>query len=405
MDYIKELNAIQSDSSYIPENCNNIFDFGIYTNRAIMDVYNESSLSLLQDQFTIFDGIVNESIIYEDAKSKLKDMKDKVIGALKAFWEKIKGFFEKILKFITNIFKSMQTEVFSIATKEEFKKAVDYFKNHYNKSVIYFTKETEKSEDHSNVFLRRGDFIDSCNKYNNYILDRATGAFKYLEGIYTKANSINPKAISAWISGDVKNREDIIRELKNTKSSQIYAYIIYGNDDAVDGTFGKEELENAIYDKLSENKNNGNSITITSDNIVGYAPVIISNVYNDSAQKWTGFIKNAYDEAKNMINEAIKGATYIFSTDDIHNDFVKDVNQNVDKVLGQGTIGPKYAVDYCNRCKDVLQVLITIESVMNNIISTGYKANVKIVCSVINKYWKLTGEKKQVVSSLKTQPA
>ena len=65
MDYINELNKL-SPSYCIPESCNNMYDFGIYTNRAIIDVYNESMFIVLGSQLSILD----ESVVLENKVSE-----------------------------------------------------------------------------------------------------------------------------------------------------------------------------------------------------------------------------------------------------------------------------------------------------------------------------------------------
>lgn len=398
MDYINELNNIKPDSSYIPENCNNIFDFGIYTNRAIQDIYNESSINILSNQIIMFSNITNESVIQEDAKSKLKEIKDKIIKVLKDIWEKIKGFFEKILKFIKNIFVKMKEEVFSVATEGEFDKAIKFFKD-YNKKVIIFSKESDGKE---TQFVSKSDFINQADKYNKEMLDRIQYSFNYIKGIYTRAKSIDPRAQSAWISGEVKEREDIIKELKNSKSSGVYSYIVFGDGNKKLDDFNKSALKAELMMKLSNSYTNIMQ-DITSDNIDKYANDIKNNVYKDTSQKWIGTIKNGYDQAKNMINEAIKGANYVMYFDDYsdNDELYKDMNDFTDK-YNINSAGPSFAIDYSNRCKDILQVLITIESCMEELLATNYKYNVKLVCNIINNYWKLNHDKKHVSPSLQS---
>ena len=303
------------------------------------------------------------------------------------------------------MFKKIQTEVFSNATENEFDKAVKYFTNDYKGSIIYFTKEVNDKDKKSTVYHYKKGFIDDCDKYNKEILDRAKGSFNYLKGIYTNANSVDIKDKNAWISGAMKERDEIIRVLKYTKPSQVYNYILFGNGELFDN-FSKEDIYNAIYSEaIKHNYLEKNAFVITTDNLSKYVNDIKDSVYSNNAKKWVGVVKDGYDEAKNIVNEAIKGADVLFTTTDIHSDFIKDINVSTGKVLGQATIGPEYAIDYSNRCKDVLQVLVSVESVMNDILTQYYKSNVKIVCSIINKYWKLNNEKKRVVSSVGVQPA
>ena len=404
MDYIKELNAIQPNSSYIPENCNNMKDFGIYTNRAIMDIYNEASLSFLSGQFAMFNSIVNESVINEGLREKVKVIKDKVIQAFKDIWGKIKGFFFKAVDFIRGLFIKVKKEVFSTATESEFNKAIDFFKN-YKKDPIVFTnfsnKDEKNKEDKVDLFLSKSSFMSESDKLLNLYLQRAQSSFIQLKDWFTKAESIDGNSKNAWISGEVKEKEDIVRALKAVKTSQVYGYILFSNSDSISEDFGAEDMKAAIYDKL-KGVSYGR-VDIDSNNLYNFSNDIKHSVYSSDAQKWTSGMKSAYDANKKLINDAIKFADSGFYYNGEPDDMTREVNNQSVKMGFGLAFSPTFAIDYCNRCKDILTVLTSIESTMNNMIVSIYKNDVKLVCTILNKYWKLNKDHRQVEFNL--QPA
>lgn len=370
MDYINELNKL-SPSYCIPESCNNMYDFGIYTNRAIIDVYNETMFIVLGSQLSILD----ESVILENKVSeKLKEVKDKVISGFKTILQKIKGLFQKVATFISNLFKKTKSEIFTKATKSEFEKAVEFFKS-YDGTVKFISDKDDNSDQ---IFFGTENFTKEVDQYNNLILSRASDAFNTLNGFYNNANINMSKSI--WFGRDKATKEEAIKELKNSKSKNVFAYILYGDENtSISDSFGKKEIEAAIYSELS----NASFLRteITSTNLHNFAPKIKKAVYSDNSGKWNGITKNNYEILKNMINNAIKTV---------------DTGIFIDSEELSNVANPTYTLDYMARCEDIIKVLVAVNSTMNNMIFDMYKKNIKLVCRILNTYWKLNKEKKSV---------
>ena len=375
-------------TSYIPESCTNISDFGIYTNRGITDSFTEMRFFVLESQLSILNEYSSQEIITESMKDKLKEIGAKIKKGFLDMLKATKEFFAKIFRFIKSLFSKMKQEVFSKATKTDFDNAVEFFDN-YKKDVIKFTKESD-----DNIFFGTKEFVESADKYNKEILNRSKSAFDTLNDFYNKAGASTK--IGIWLGKQIHDKKEAIKELNKSKSKQIFGYILFNKeyDNGLSDSFGKEEIQSAIYDNL--NKVSFLRNPIDSSNLKNFSNKISEAVYSNQIQnKWVGITKNEYDNLKKIIDEAVKNADkYTFYTDDIESDFVSDMNKNPNT---KDAFGPKYALDYAARCKDIITVLTSVSSVMNNLINDIYIKDIKLVCNIINKYYKLSHQKKEVI--------
>lgn len=388
-------------TSYIPESCTNISDFGIYTNRGITDLFTETRFIALESQISILNEYYNDQIITESMKEKLKEIGKNIKDGFIKMLGAIKEFFARIATFIKNLFTKMKKEVFSKLTEKDFKDAVDFF-NDYNGEVIDFSganKITDVNKNDENIYFGTKEFIKSADEYNNKILDRSKAAYNTLSDFYTKAGASTK--IGIWLGRQIHDKEEAIKELKTSKSKQIYGYILLNKeyDNGISDSFGKEEVEATIYSELS--KTSFLRTPITSSNLKNFAKDITDSVYGNEIQnKWVGITRDEYDNLKNIIETAIKDAEkYTLYMDD--SDFTKDINSRAEKVSGSSynIIGPSYALDFAARCKDIVTVLTSVTSVMNGMVNDIYKKNITLVIHIINTYYKITKQKKEVFHS------
>lgn len=384
--------------SYIPESCTNISDFGIYTNRGITDIFTETRFLALEYQISVLNEYSNDHIINESMKDKLKEIGRKIKEGFLKMLGAIKEFFAKIATFIKNLFTKMKKEIFSNLSEKDFKAAVDFF-NDYNGEVIDFSgvnKITDVNKNNENIYFGTKEFIKSADEYNKKILDRSKTAYNTLSDFYTKAEASTK--IGIWLGKQIHDKEEAIKELKTSKSNQIYGYILLNKeyDNGISDGFGKEEVEATIYSELSETS--FLRTPITSSNLKNFAKDIEDSVFGNEIQnKWVGITRNEYDNLKNIIEAAIKDAEkYTLYMDD--SDFVKDINDRVEKVSGSSynVVGPSYALDFAARCKDIVTVLTSVTSVMNSMVNDIYKKNITLVIHIINTYYKMSKQKKEL---------
>jgi len=385
-------------ASYIPEFCTNISDFGIYTNRGITDIFTETRFLALESQISALNEYSNDHIINESMKDKLKEIGRKIKEGFLKMLGAIKEFFAKIATFIKNLFTKMKKEIFSNLSEKDFKAAVDYF-DKYDGIEIDFSaanKITDSNNNDKNIYFGTKEFIKSADEYNKKILDRSKTAYNTLSDFYTKAGASTK--IGIWLGKQIHDKEEAIKELKTSKSKQIYGYILFNKeyDNSISDSFGKEEVEATIYSELS--KTSFLRTPITSNNIKNFAKDIADSVYGNEIQnKWVGITRDEYDNLKNIIETAIKDAEkYTFYTSD--SDFAKDMNDRVEKLSGSsfGAIGPSYALDFAARCKDIVTVLTSVTSVMNGMVNNIYKKNITLVIHIINQYYNMSKQKKEL---------
>lgn len=385
----------------IPYNCNNISDFGIFANRGIMDVYNEMRFLTLESQINIFNEFVTEKVITESIKEKAKEIGKKVKEGLKKIWAKIQEFFARVGKVIKDLFAKTKKEVFSKATKAEFEKSVEFFKT-YNGEVVEFCTDKKANEsDKDNIFFGTEEFIKSVDNYNNTILNRSRVVFDTISGLFNKSNTSTTKinSLGTTLQYQTFFKFDSIEQLKSATSASIFGYILYDKEfnSGIDDSFGKKEIEAAIYSELS--RSSFLRTPITSSNLSNFSNQISKAVYSDAAGKWMGITKNSYSELKKMIDVAIKN-TDIF-TNYSNEDFY--TNGSIEEMPDRST-GPEYVLLYVNGCKDVATVLVSIHSVMNNMIYDMYKKNIQLVARILNSYWKLNKEKRSIDMDSTTLP-
>lgn len=382
-------------ASYIPESCTNISDFGIYTNRGITDIFTETRFLALESQISILNEYSNDHIINESMKEKLKEIGRKIKEGFLKMLGAIKEFFARIATFIKNLFVKMKKEIFSNLSERDFKDAVDYF-DKYNKTEINFSganKITDTNNNDENIYFGTKEFIKSADEYNKKILDRSRTAYNTLSDFYTKAGASTK--IGIWLGKQIHDKEEAIKELKTSKSKQIYGYILLNkeHDNGISDSFGKEEVEATIYSELSETS--FLRTPITSNNLKNFAKRIADSVFGNEIQnKWVGITRNEYDNLKNIIEAAIKDTEkYLFYIDDdVENDeFATHMNN-----LDSDTVGPSYALDFAARCKDIVTVLTSVTSVMNSIVNDINKKNITLVIHIINTYYKMSKQKKEL---------
>lgn len=398
----------------IPYRCSNIYDYGIYTNRGILDIYNENMFSIIKIEASIFNECITENGIINESgfMDKIKEIKDKVIAGFKKMLEKIKEFFAKLVKTIKYIFSKAKTEVFSKATKKDFEDAVEFFSNfklkekktrvtddltmNLDNDPLYSTKN--KYPEFNDSFT----FTNDVEEYNKEILYRSRESFDILNDLYLRSSKSTKSGI--WLGKMIQDKEEAIKELESSKSKQVFSYVLYGDEDKMSDSFGQAEIKAVIFDNLSKKK--WAPINIDCKNIKKYSPQIIKSVYSDNAGQWIGYTKNEYDNLKKIIEDAIKTTdrfiTYM-KPGQKAGDFENDIN-NRNREMGQKEFyGPAYVASYGARCKDIITVLISISAVMNNMIADMYKKDVSLVCRIINKYYKLSkNEKKSVYPDEKT---
>ena len=179
-------------------------------------------------------------------------------------------------------------------------------------------------------------------------------------------------------------------------------------------SFGKEEVKATIYSELS--KTSFLRTPITSSNLKNFAKDIADSVYGNEIQnKWIGITKDEYDNLKNIIETAIKDAEkYTKYKDDedtiaLLNKYSYERCKKANKILyGKDEVfptdhweiyGPTYALDFAARCKDIVTVLTSVTSVMNGMVNDIYKKNITLVIHIINTYFKMTKQKKEVFHS------
>ena len=136
-------NSITPSGNVIPEGCTNLYDFGIFANRGIMDSFNEMRFLALESQIFILKEYTGDDVITESMKEKLKEMGRRIKKGFLDMLKNIKEFFARIATFIKNLFTKVKQEVFSKATKEDFNKAVEFFKN-YDGEQIKFTIDSDE---------------------------------------------------------------------------------------------------------------------------------------------------------------------------------------------------------------------------------------------------------------------
>lgn len=390
------------ENAGIPKSCNNFTDVAIYANRSIQDYFNELNYGFLMDEFNMYKAITEGvEILNED--SKIKEIKDKIIGGLKKLLEIVTGFFGKIAKNIKYLFSTMKKQVFSMATKSEFDKAVNFFKT-YKGDPVVFINDSEKSNEHVKLFLGKKSFIDEADRYNKEILNRSREMFNSLKDLYTKADFDRASSvIGPYFGKAVADKDNAIKILSNSISSTVYRYAMLGKNDG-DGTFTADDAKVTIFNHFANLT--FQRTQVDSNNITNFADDISEIVYGNSGNKWTSTVQQSYSELKKMIEDAIRpfeGATFV-KTDNNLDEFEKSANNTHNKFFkGTRFAGDvfitKYALDFTNRCKDIIQVLLTIESAMNAQINGIYRNDVKLVIVVLNKYWKLNKEKKEVTIS------
>lgn len=380
------INSITPSGKVIPEGCTNLYDFGIYTNRGIMDSFNEMRFLALESQIFILKEYTGDDVITESMKDKMKTIGKKIKDGFGEMLKTVKGFFAKIATFIRDLFSKVKKEVFSKATKEEFDNAVEFFKN-YDGEQIKFTVES----DEDNIFFGTKDFIKQTDDFNKEILGRAQYCFDNLNLIYSKAEA--DTSSGTWLGKKIKDKNRAIEMLKTSQAKQVYGYILLNKeyDNGISDSFGKEEVQAAIYKELSEVS--FLRTPITSSNLKNFAIRISEAVYGSNIQnKWVGITKGEYDKLKGIIEETIE-------TVDKFDSYSDD-----DSKITDDSIGPSYILDYSARCKDIVTVLVSVSSVMNNMINDIYHKDVKLVCSIINKYYKASKQKKEVKYDPKYDP-
>jgi len=392
------INSI-SPSSCIPEGCTNLYNFGIYTNRGIMDSFNEMRFMVLESEISILNEYSQDLLITESMKDKMKEIGKRIKEGFLKMLKNIKEFFAKIATFIKNLFTKVKQQVFTKATKTDFDNAVEFFKN-YNGEQVKFTIESEDD----NIFFGTKDFIKQTDEYNKEILGRAQNAFNNLNALYSQADMDTSSGY--WIGKMIEDKKNATNELKNSQSSQVYGYILYNKEyeNGISDKFGKKEIEAAIYSNLSEVSFLRNPIT--SSNLKNFSKRISDAVYGSEIQnKWVGITKDEYDKLKGMIEEAIKYTgkfkEYVdWDKNKIDKQNKRSAMQQRDDGSSEDEIydyyGPKYALYYTARCKEIISVLVSVSSVMNNMINDIYHKDIKLVCSIINKYYKLSKQKKEV---------
>ena len=396
MDY--NINSITPSGNIIPEGCTNLYDFGIYTNRGIMDTFNEMRFLALESEVSILKEYTGDDVITESMKDKIKEIGRRIKKGFLDMLKTIKGFFAKITTFIRDLFSKVKKEIFSKATKEEFDNAVEFFKN-YDGEQIKFTIESDKD----NIFFGTKDFIKQTDEFNKEILGRAQYCFDNLNLIYSKAEV--DTSSGTWLGKKIKDKNRAIEMLKTSQAKQVYGYILLNKeyDNGISDSFGKEEVEAAIYKELSEVS--FLRTPITSSNLKNFAIRISEAVYGSNIQnKWVGITKNEYDKLKDIIEKTIEAVDKFDSYSDDDDETIKQMNQWATKTSSKirsnvdttNLVGPGYILDYSARCKDIITVLVSVSSVMNNMINDIYHKDVKLVCSIINKYYKASKQKKEV---------
>ena len=404
MDY--NINSITPSGNIIPEGCTNLYDFGIYTNRGIMDTFNEMRFLALESEVSILKEYTGDDVITESMKDKIKEIGRRIKKGFLDMLKTIKGFFAKITTFIRDLFSKVKKEIFSKATKEEFDNAVEFFKN-YDGEQIKFTIESDKD----NIFFGTKDFIKQTDEFNKEILGRAQYCFDNLNLIYSKAEV--DTSSGTWLGKKIKDKNRAIEMLKTSQAKQVYGYILLNKeyDNGISDSFGKEEVEAAIYKELSEVS--FLRTPITSSNLKNFAIRISEAVYGSNIQnKWVGITKNEYDKLKDIIEKTIEAVDKFDSYSDDDDETIKQMNQWATKTSSKirsnvdttNLVGPGYILDYSARCKDIITVLVSVSSVMNNMINDIYHKDVKLVCSIINKYYKASKQKKEVKYDPKYDP-
>ena len=403
------INSIAPSGNIIPEGCTNLYDFGIFANRGIMDSFNEMRFLALESQIFILKEYTGDDVITESMKEKLKEMGRRIKKGFLDMLKNIKEFFARIATFIKNLFTKVKQEVFSKATKEDFNKAVEFFKN-YDGEQIKFTIDSDKD----NIFFGTKDFIKQTDEFNKEILNKAQYCFNNLNLIYSIADTNTSSGV--WLGKKISDKKKAIEMLKTSQAKQIYGYILLDKeyDNGISDSFGKEEVEAAIYKEL--NDVSFLRTPITSSNLKNFSIRISEAVYGSNIQnKWVGITKDEYDKLKGIIEEAIRWAerfdSYVDDDDESinkQNEWLKNASSKIRQKQGdpevEFTIGPGFALDYAARCKDILTVVVAVSSVMNNMINDIYHKDVKLVCSIINKYYKASKQKKEVKYDPKYDP-
>lgn len=400
------INSITPNGKVIPEGCTNLYDFGIFANRGIMDSFNEMRFLALESQIFILKEYTGDDVITESMKEKLKEMGRRIKKGFLDMLKNIKEFFARIATFIKNLFTKVKQEVFSKATKEDFNKAVEFFKN-YDGEQIKFTIDSDKD----NIFFGTKDFIKQTDEFNKEILNKAQYCFDNLNLIYSIADTDTSSGV--WLGKKISDKKKAIEMLKTSQAKQIYGYILLDKeyDNGISDSFGKEEVEAAIYKEL--NDVSFLRTPITSSNLKNFSGRISEAVYGSNIQnKWVGITKDEYDNLKDIIEEAIKWAErFDIYLDD--SELAKETNKRAKmamNVISNGSadisemVGPTFALDYAARCKDILTVVVAVSSVMNNMINDIYHKDVKLVCSIINKYYKVSKQKKEIKYDPKYDP-
>lgn len=400
------INSIAPSGKVIPEGCTNLYDFGIYTNRGIMDTFNEMSFLALESQIFMLKEYTGDDVITESMKEKLKEMGRRIKKGFLDMLKNIKEFFARIATFIKNLFTKVKQEVFSKATKEDFNKAVEFFKNYDGEQIKFII-----DSDEDNIFFGTKDFIKQTDEFNKEILNKAQYCFNNLNLIYSIADTNTSSGV--WLGKKISDKKKAIEMLKTSQAKQIYGYILLDKeyDNGISDSFGKEEVEAAIYKEL--NDVSFLRTPITSSNLKNFSGRISEAVYGSSIQnKWVGITKDEYDNLKGIIEEAIKWAErFDIYLDD--SELARETNKRAKmamNVISNGSadisemVGPTFALDYAARCKDILTVVVAVSSVMNNMINDIYHKDVKLVCSIINKYYKVSKQKKEVKYDPKYDP-
>lgn len=299
MFYENYLNSIKPDTSYIPESVS-LSDKAIFLDRALQDIYNEAFFSLASQEMAVFEAAIHEGdeegAVNNATPEKKKNLLEIIKKAISAIWSKVKGFFADIIEKIKKKFAEFKKN-HNEKLKKDFEKGIDKLPDNYEAKGIYELEYIGKAS----------------------IMAKTIYAAKLAQKAYNDA-----------LADDWANKY---------------------NKDAIAKELGFDSADNFKVEAPEK-------VTISKSDIIKDRSLIVDTVFDHAM--WIKEIKNAYKDAKKVIDDAMKAA--------------KSCINERDKSYAELNKACKEIVSFCRDCSSMISKYVSKKLNVLRAVRSNYTA-------------------------------
>ena len=349
MYYESFLNSIQP-SNVIPESAS-FNDMAIFANRAIQDVYNETAISLVANEMSVFESVMLHE---EDDGNASASVKKSTLDKIKKFfadiWARIKEFFQKIIDKIKKFFEKKQLEAMNRLMKK------------YNDAIAVYKNAGAQAKNDEfgyaiNPSYAKG-LLEAMEEMPQSAEESAKEAFDVLKKLpkENKDSTAGEEALEklGWTKDKIK--EEYADQIKDGSLRKIVAAAVEGVD-----------LEGNTVTNQAQMKITGQSILSP----VGKA--LEETVRN--IKKWLEATKKSFNNSKKAIDKMMKQARDIVN------------------------INHRTVRTYCKACNAVTHWITKYIGAITRVYKKLYSDGVRVVKKVIAGAKKWQNEKKSTNES------